>query len=67
MAKLVDRNDVQRMLREGAQLVDVLPAREYEAEHIPKAISIPLKEFAGDAVRRLDTTRPLIVYCHDYQ
>ena len=55
------------MLREGAQLIDVLPAPEYEAEHIPRAVNIPLKTFGREAVQRLDTSRPVVVYCHDYQ
>jgi rhodanese-related sulfurtransferase len=32
---------------EGAQLVDVLPREEYEDEHLPRAINIPLKELDG--------------------
>jgi rhodanese-related sulfurtransferase len=67
MTKVVNRDDVQRMVLEGAQLVDVLPAQDYESEHIPGAISIPLKTFGVDLVQRLDTARPVIVYCHDYQ
>lgn len=31
------------MRGEGAQLIDVLSAKEYKAEHIPGAINIPLK------------------------
>jgi rhodanese-related sulfurtransferase len=37
----IDRNDVQKMLGDGAQLVDVLSTKDYEAEHIPGAINIP--------------------------
>lgn len=67
MVMPVDRTEVQRMLGEGAQLVDVLPPKEYEAEHLPGAVNIPLKTFGREVVRRLDRRRPLIVYCHDYQ
>jgi rhodanese-related sulfurtransferase len=59
--------DVQRMVREGAQLVEVLPAGEYERAHLPGAISIPLKTFDRWTVRQLDPERPVIVYCDDYQ
>jgi rhodanese-related sulfurtransferase len=45
----------------------VLPAQEYEGEHIPGAINIPLKVLGREVVRHLDAARPLIVYCHDYQ
>ena len=67
MATGIDRNGVQRSLAEGAQLVDVRSVREYEAEHIPGAISIPLRTFGRETGRRLDPARPVIVYCYDYQ
>jgi len=47
------------------QLVEVLPHEEYDEEHLPGSINIPLKELDVDAVRRLDTTRPVVVYCWD--
>ncbi len=67
MATQIDRNGVQKILGEGAQLVEVLPAREYEAEHLPGAINIPLKILGRETARQLDFDRPVIVYCHDYQ
>ncbi|MDP9364216.1 MAG: rhodanese-like domain-containing protein [Chloroflexota bacterium] len=67
MATEIDRHDVQRLVAEGGQLVDVLPAEEYAAEHIAGAISIPLKELNRATAARLDPTRPVIVYCWDYQ
>jgi rhodanese-related sulfurtransferase len=63
----VDRERVQQLVREGAQLVEVLPREEYDDEHLPGAISIPLKQLAEEAARRLDRARPVIVYCYDYQ
>ena len=63
----IDRRGVQRLLRQGAQLVDVLPAEEYAAEHIAGAVSIPLKELNAAAAARLDRDRPVIVYCWDHQ
>ena len=59
------RADVQRLLTEGAQLVEVLPPAEYEEAHLPGAINLPLKELTRQAARRLDRTRPVIVYCYD--
>ncbi len=44
MPRDVFRFDVRRMVQEGAQLVEVLPRQEYEDEHLPGAINIPLKE-----------------------
>jgi len=63
----IDRDEVQRLLRDGAQLVEVLPAEEYEDEHLPGAINIPLKELDAESTRRLDRDRPVIAYCYDYQ
>ena len=63
----IDRNEVQRLLAEGAQLVEVLPEAEYEDEHIAGAINIPLKTLDAERAQKLDRDRPVIVYCHDYQ
>jgi rhodanese-related sulfurtransferase len=49
----------------GAQLVEVLPADEYEEDHLPGAISLPLRRLETEAVRILDRTRPVIVYSWD--
>ena len=59
----ITREDVQRLLSEGAQLVDVRSMPEYEDEHISGAISLPLKTLDGETASRvLDRERPLIVY-----
>jgi rhodanese-related sulfurtransferase len=63
----IDRDEVQRLLDSGAQLVEVLPEAEYEDEHLPGAINIPLKSLDAESARRLERERPVIVYCHDYQ
>ncbi len=49
----------------GAQLVEVLPHEEYEEEHLPGAINIPLRRLDREARDRLDPERPVIVYCWD--
>jgi rhodanese-related sulfurtransferase len=67
MPTAIDRNDVQRLLAAGAQLVEVLPVAEFEEEHLPGAINIPLKELDRETTRQLDRERPVIVYCYDYQ
>ena len=56
---------VQELVGRGAQLVEVLPAKEYDEEHLPGAISMPLKTLAWDRANELDRTRPVIVYCWD--
>ena len=61
----IDRDELQRLLAAGAQLVEVLPPPEYEEEHLPGAINIPLKELNQKTAAQLDPGRPVIVYCHD--
>jgi rhodanese-related sulfurtransferase len=53
------------MVEAGAQLVEVLPAEEYLEEHLPGAISLPLRRLDSEATSVLDKTRPVIVYCWD--
>jgi rhodanese-related sulfurtransferase len=66
VAVAVERDEVQRLVAEGGQLVEVLPAEEYAAEHLPGAISLPLKELDAQTAIRLDRERPVVVYCNDY-
>jgi rhodanese-related sulfurtransferase len=67
MLTVIDRHRVQQLLQQGAQLVDVLGAKAYEAEHIPGAINIPLRTLNRKTTSRLESRRPVITYCHDYQ
>jgi rhodanese-related sulfurtransferase len=67
MGRAIDRDRVQELVREGAQLVEVLQGEDYEDEHLPGAINIPLKELNAEGAARLDPARPVIVYCYDYQ
>ncbi len=67
MPTKIDRNELQRLLRQGAQLVEVLEPQAFEKEHLPDAVNIPLKQLDRDTAGRLDTNRPVIVYCWDYQ
>jgi rhodanese-related sulfurtransferase len=67
MPTVIDRHGVQQLVRQGAQLVDVLGARDYEAEHIPGAVNIPLRNLNRATAKQLDPRRPVIAYCHDYQ
>ena len=62
----VSRAEVQRLMAQGAQLVEVLPREQYEDEHITQAISLPLSELrASTADRGLARDRPGITYCQD--
>ena len=61
----IDREDVQRLVAEGAQLVEVLPPSEYQEDHLPGAINIPLALIDARAKEILDPGRPVVVYCAD--
>jgi rhodanese-related sulfurtransferase len=63
----IDRNEVQRLVHEGAQLVEVLPTKVYEAEHLPGAINLALTRFNQQDIAMLQRDRPVIVYCYDAQ
>jgi rhodanese-related sulfurtransferase len=65
MAREINREQVRRFMDEGAQIVDVLPAREYGEEHLPGAINLPLRRIEAEAVSALDPSRPIVVYCAD--
>ncbi len=65
MPKPVEREELQRLVAAGAQLVEVLPPAEYEEEHLPGAINLPLKELSRETADRLDRERAAIVYCYD--
>ena len=65
MGKLIDRGQLQELVERGAQLIEVLPAHEYEEDHLPGARSIPLSKVNRESASTLDRNRPLIVYCWD--
>jgi len=65
MATLLDRRQLQELVGKGAQLVEVLPADEYAEDHLPGAISIPLRHVDEQGVAGLDRHRAVVVYCWD--
>ena len=65
MPKEIRREGVRRLVAEGAQLVEVLPSPEYEEDHLPGAIHIPLRKIDSQALELLDRNRAVILYCWD--
>jgi rhodanese-related sulfurtransferase len=61
----VDHREVVAMLSAGAQIIDVLPAQEYNSAHIKDAVHIPLRRILTDAPTSLDRSRRVVVYCRD--
>ena len=65
MPTRIERDELQALTRQEAQLVEVLPAGDYEWAHLPGAVNLPLKELDA-RTGELDRSRPVIVYCHDW-
>jgi rhodanese-related sulfurtransferase len=61
----VTRDEVGRLVQAGAQLVEVLPQEEFDDEHLPDAINLPLRSLTAETSAQLDRSRPVIVYCWD--
>lgn len=62
MVTNIDRATLLTLIKEGAQLIDVLPEAEYEAGHIPGAVNIPLRTLNQDAIGALSPGKPTVVY-----
>lgn len=60
----IGRDDLRALTGQGAQLVEVLPADEYDWAHLLGAVSVPLKELDARAPE-LIRSKPVIVYCQD--
>jgi rhodanese-related sulfurtransferase/DNA-binding transcriptional ArsR family regulator len=59
----IDRNELLRRARAGqVTVIDVRPAEEYAAGHIPGAVSVPLAELA-DRLDTLPADRKIVAYC----
>ncbi len=65
MPQEIGFDEVRSLIDRGAQLVEVLPPPEFEEEHLPGAINIPLKTLTPDVANQLDRARPVVLYCWD--
>jgi rhodanese-related sulfurtransferase len=61
----IGRDELQVLMQKGAQVVEVLPAGEYEEDHLPGAVNLPLHRIETEARTVLDPARPVVVYCWD--
>jgi rhodanese-related sulfurtransferase len=55
------------LVHNGAQLVEVLGARQFAEAHLAGAINIPLAHLDRKSVTVLTFERPVILYCNDFQ
>jgi rhodanese-related sulfurtransferase len=51
----------------AVQLIEVLPPAEFAPEHLPGARNLPLTELTRSRARELDPSKPVVVYCFDFQ
>jgi rhodanese-related sulfurtransferase len=65
MPTIVHLAEVKRLIEQGAQVVEVLPNEEYEEDHLPGAVNIPLKTLDARTTAELDKRAPVLVYCWD--
>ena len=63
MVEGIVRSELLRLIEaESIQVVDVLPGAEYQREHIPGAVNIPLRGLNQEATHVLDRSKPVAVY-----
>jgi rhodanese-related sulfurtransferase len=58
----VSREQAQKLVEDGAQLVDVRADHEWEMGRIEGAAHLPLAELA-ERVGEIDKDRPVVLYC----
>jgi rhodanese-related sulfurtransferase len=63
--KGIDVARAQRLIKRGAQLVDVLPHSIFTQEHLPGAVSLPLETMSSATASEIDRARAVVVYCFD--
>ncbi len=58
----ISREEAQKLIEEGAQLVDVRADHEWEAGRIAGATHLPLAELA-ERTGEIDKDHPVVLYC----
>ena len=58
----VSREQLQKLLADGAQLVDVRAEHEWDAGRIAGAKHVPLAELS-ERVEEIERDRPVVLYC----
>lgn len=68
MPQAVDSAGVEKLVADGAHLVEVLGHRDYGREHLPGAVNVPLWELDAErlAAAGVERGRPVVVYCFDF-
>ncbi|MEN6499349.1 MAG: rhodanese-like domain-containing protein [Rectinema sp.] len=56
-------NPIEALINNSAAIVDVRTEEEFEEEHYPNAICIPVNEIAQRAAEIGPKDRPVVLYC----
>lgn len=56
-------NTVEQKIKNGARVVDVRTVDEFEDEHFPQALCIPVGELLARAAEIGPKDKPVILYC----
>ena len=62
----IDHDEAQRLIAAGAYLLDVREREGYDAEHLPGAVSLPIKTLDRETTAHLDRGRRVIAYCWEW-
>ena len=65
--KLSIGTSCKTLAHNGAQVVEVLGAKEYEYAHIAGAINLRLAKLNRASASALIRDRMVVLYCYDYQ
>jgi rhodanese-related sulfurtransferase len=63
----IDLERCKRLIAEGAQVVETLPATAYCKLHLAGAVNVSTAELNRETTAGLDRDRPIVVYCYDTQ
>ncbi len=56
-------NPIQSKIAAGARIIDVRTPEEFEEEHFPNAINIPVGELQGRLSEVGEPSTPVVLYC----
>jgi phage shock protein E len=59
----ISGTQARQLVEQGAQLVDVRSAAEYQTGSAPGAINVPVHVIPVAANEHLDNDKPVVVYC----
>ena len=62
----IDHDELQRLTAAGALLLDVREREGYDAEHLPGAVSLPVKSLDAETTAGFERERPVITYCWEF-